>query len=641
MTGSSAIPHLNFPTFRQKSKSKGISNLHSQPYPIPHMPSFGLFLPTPIPASSSQASPYLTYSPAGLPIAPHPTPYPHFPSNGTRATPPFAQAATTQHPRYQLYEPNHGHDGACGDAGWMPPLAPASTPRARPLPSHPIPNHPNPFPISPRQLPPSPQIQRQIPPQFPSAHLQPGQVLATSSTAYCRQITEMANPSPTSRPLGPRRVDPPSHPMHRGSSSNHTSYSSTSSGATDLRRRSALKSLPPSRSSTRPSRYSTNTTRTSSRSRSPTQHIIPTQHLVDSPPQAEFIPDISEDSLCWQPETEEDDEARAVWRRLEMKMGRRMHSGLQEQRGRWVVTPAASPMSLQRGGVDMSPGQFTVSDYMMFGNEAEENLQDQLYAMDIPISPIPQPQPQVDIRRSRRTKSRRVSKSSSKSQAKPPSALDSLDNSLFPTFPISAPKAPLHSTPKSTSQRQTTTCRLDTHVVSALEALQSNWVSPDLDLALLGDTSAPATPTPARASRPLPLPQLVRRAASPPDHIIATPPPLPRLPLPPSPLERGLGLGMSLGTTYNLPSKPTPLLPARPTPSRKSTRPLPSPVQSNAKDLQSRKSTLRGLSRKSTVKVERSKLEGMFVIRDLDTGEACEVGMEGLEEALAEMASRA
>lgn len=41
------------------------------------------------------------------------------------------------------------------------------------------------------------------------------------------------------------------------------------------------------------------------------------------------------------------------------------------------------------------------------------------------------------------------------------------------------------------------------------------------------------------------------------------------------------------------------------------------------------------------MRVDRAKKEGMFVIRDLDTGEACEVGMEGLEAALSEMASRA
>lgn len=42
------------------------------------------------------------------------------------------------------------------------------------------------------------------------------------------------------------------------------------------------------------------------------------------------------------------------------------------------------------------------------------------------------------------------------------------------------------------------------------------------------------------------------------------------------------------------------------------------------------------------MRVERMpKQEGMFVIRDLDTGEALEVGVEGLEAALFEMASRA
>jgi hypothetical protein len=48
------------------------------------------------------------------------------------------------------------------------------------------------------------------------------------------------------------------------------------------------------------------------------------------------------------------------------------------------------------------------------------------------------------------------------------------------------------------------------------------------------------------------------------------------------------------------------------------------------------------LSRKSTIKVEKlPSAEGFFVIRDLDTGEACEVDIEGLEAALSEMARKA
>ncbi|KAI9639068.1 uncharacterized protein MKK02DRAFT_39345 [Dioszegia hungarica] len=651
MTGSS-IPHLSFPTFRPKPKAKGVSHLDPVPVKaVPPTPSFGLFLPTPIPASSNSASPYLTASPV-LPTGPQPAP--HF--GGARSVP--ALGGIALQPRYQLYEPAQAHEGACGEAGWMSPVPPT------PVQRRPLPYHPNPFgsdygytaspPPStpPRFLPPLPPAQLGTPTQrdyqngnyLPTPHAQPGQVLTTSSTAYCRQITDMATPTSalrrsapptTTRPLGPRRADAP--PMRRGTSSN-TSSSSGSSNTTDLRRRSAFKSLPPTRDYSSSSNKSHRTSLLAAIDRDfHSGHILSsTQALVDSPPQADFVPEMADHTLSWQPEVAEEDEAQAVWRKLEQRMGRRMNSGLEAQRGRWVVTPA-SPMPPPRKweAVEMSPGQFSVSDYLLFGDEEGEDGHE-VYAMGVgqaagrgkgvPGTPYP--------RKEETTKPKRSSRPPAKS-----SALDTLDDSLFP---ISAPPAPARAQAQPSPPHRTTLCRLDTQVVSALEALKSDWGSPDLDFALLGAaSSSPQTPTPTKpAPRPLPLPSLTRRSASPAEAHLTTPPPLPT---PPSPLERGLGLGMSLGTTYNLPSKPTPMLPSRLIPSRKNTRPLPAPVQSPPRGL-SRRSTVKGkgLSRRSTMRVEKvADVQGMFVIRDLDTGEALEVGVEGLEAALFEMASRA
>ena len=160
-------------------------------------------------------------------------------------------------------------------------------------------------------------------------------------------------------------------------------------------------------------------------------------------------------TLAWHrdPESVENDPAEELWKLLENKLGRSLR-GTMKDRGRWVAEPEPESQAMETAG-----SEFTVSAYESMDDEV-------LFDMTAPLIPsisstAATPVNTPCIRRETLQRKRHVRKKDAMSREGSSSG-DSIPSSMADTSMF----------------------RLDSHIVSALSALQGIFDSPDLDKAL-------------------------------------------------------------------------------------------------------------------------------------------------------------
>jgi len=217
-------------------------------------------------------------------------------------------------------------------------------------------------------------------------------------------------------------------------------------------------------------------------------------------------------TLAWQPDLESQglDPAEEVWKRLEAKLGRQLRGDTISDRGRWVVhalspindTPKPAEHGVGSLCMDKTLSDFSVSDYTtMSEDSADDAAGTAIFDMTAPLIPsmsssaaTPANTPYLDretlhrlrhIRRKgdSRAVSRRTSLHAMTAQLDSVDALPSLEGHVMGSSAARSPpatKGPDVGSLKGAGGM----FRLDSHVISALQALQANYDSPDLDLAL-------------------------------------------------------------------------------------------------------------------------------------------------------------
>ena len=173
-------------------------------------------------------------------------------------------------------------------------------------------------------------------------------------------------------------------------------------------------------------------------------------------------------TLEWEPDPEcvGLDEAEEVWRQIEAKMGRRLRGNSLRERGSWVVKPALR--QADERAMARQPSDFSVSAYLGFGiGNDEEGEAVAIFDMAAPLVT-----------------------SVSSSAATPWNTPCLRRETLHRTSRVLRKKSVDDDTPRQPSSPPPM-YRLDSHVISALEALQGLDNSPALDGALgLVDRSA-------------------------------------------------------------------------------------------------------------------------------------------------------
>lgn len=194
-------------------------------------------------------------------------------------------------------------------------------------------------------------------------------------------------------------------------------------------------------------------------------------------------------TLAWQPDTErmDDDPAEEVWKTLERKLGRRLRGDSVNDRGRWVVQALQEeqPPNLDRGiAIDLSSGMekslsdFTVSAYSSMTDEEGTALFD----MSAPLIPsvstsAATPANTPCFRSETLVRQRHIRRRQGGSMCRTTSAQSNTSRGSGSSSGASVMTDISH--PASELMY-----RLDSHVISALSALQGVFDSPDLDIAL-------------------------------------------------------------------------------------------------------------------------------------------------------------
>lgn len=205
-------------------------------------------------------------------------------------------------------------------------------------------------------------------------------------------------------------------------------------------------------------------------------------------------------TLTWEPDPESSgiDPAEEVWKRLEVKMGRQLRPASIKDRGRWVAK--AIEVDREDNGMYRQESDFSISAYclpedeeiveiMEFGGEGTA-----LFDMTAPLVPsvstsadTPANTPCIrreTLQRTRHIRRRDGSSSASMSRSTSSDSRSDADYGSSMTTEQS-------NSVKSLAEDNGRMYRLDSHIVSALNALQGGFDSPMLDFALGLDTHKP------------------------------------------------------------------------------------------------------------------------------------------------------
>ena len=218
-------------------------------------------------------------------------------------------------------------------------------------------------------------------------------------------------------------------------------------------------------------------------------------------------------SLEWVPDPEAGDldEAEEVWKRIETKMGRRLRGTSLKDRGKWVVKVLTDLQeSLNAGQMERQPSDFSVSAYLDFGSGGHKDGT-AIFDMAAPLvtsvsSSAATPWNTPFLRRDTLQRAGRVvrKRSVDEETASTVSSTSTDPTSAFASHTIVFSSEQPHeiAIPVLPSPGMTTLpeshlataivlvpshssmCRLDSHVVSALEALRADFGTPELDAAL-------------------------------------------------------------------------------------------------------------------------------------------------------------
>ena len=228
-------------------------------------------------------------------------------------------------------------------------------------------------------------------------------------------------------------------------------------------------------------------------------------------------------SLEWVPDPEAGgvDEAEEVWKRIETKMGRRLRGTSLKDRGRWVVKLHTDLQgSVRKGKMERRPSDFSVSAYFDFGNDGQQDGT-AIFDMAAPLvtsvsssaaTPWNTPCLRRDTlqRADRVVRKRSVDEETASTVASPstdPTSAFASHTIAFTSDLLQETRIPVLSSPSKMTLPEdrlatsivpvtshSSMCRLDSHVVSALEALRADFDTPELDAALTTNFSVHTSP---------------------------------------------------------------------------------------------------------------------------------------------------